>query len=122
MNAQKISTMTNPTAKVTDPTPGNAVSGKPGLDELVPSRYSVRVGEIDVMVISDGSIGVASDGVIGLPTKMLAHNADPDVRAAWMEDKFLPPDAFGWALNAVAVRSADRTILIDAGFGEEYPD
>jgi hypothetical protein len=28
--------------------------GRPGLDELVPSRYAPRVGEIDVMVVSDG--------------------------------------------------------------------
>jgi hypothetical protein len=28
--------------------------GRPGLDELVPSRYALKVGEIDVMVISDG--------------------------------------------------------------------
>jgi glyoxylase-like metal-dependent hydrolase (beta-lactamase superfamily II) len=97
------------------------IPGGPGPDELVPSRYSLRVGEIDVMVVSDGSIGVVSDGVIGLPTKMLAHNADPAARAAWMEDRFLPPDTFGWALNAVVVRSGGRTILIDAGFGEEYP-
>src|SRR5262245_40504139 len=96
--------------------------GRQGLDELVPSRYALKVGEIDVLVISDGVIGVVSDGVLGLPTKMLAHNADPTLRAAWMEDKFLPPDAFGWALNAVVVRSGGRTILIDAGFGEEYPD
>src|SRR5262245_36105481 len=95
--------------------------GRPGPDELVPSRYALNVGEIDVMVVSDGIIGVASDGVIGLPTKMLAHNADPAARAAWMEDRFLPPDTFGWALNAVVARSGGRTILIDAGFGEEYP-
>ena len=93
----------------------------PGPDELVPSRYALKVGEIDVMVVSDGIIGVASDGVIGLPTKMLAHNADPAARAAWMEDRFLPPNTFGWALNAVVARSGGRTILIDAGFGEEYP-
>ena len=95
--------------------------GRRGPDELVPSRYAVRVGEIDVMVISDGVIGVVSDGVIGLPTKMLAHNADPAVRAAWLEDRFLPPDAFGWALNAVVVRSGGQTILIDAGLGAD-PD
>jgi glyoxylase-like metal-dependent hydrolase (beta-lactamase superfamily II) len=73
------------------------------------------------MVISDGSIGVLNNGVIGLPAEMLAHNADPALRAAWMEDKFLRTDAFGWALNEVVVRSGGRTILIDAGFGEEYP-
>src|SRR5262245_53415620 len=99
----------------------NTARGRPGPDELVPSRYALKVGEIDVMVVSDGIIGVPSDGVIGLPTKMLGHNADPAVRAAWMKDMFLPPDTFGWALNEVVVRSGGRTILIDAGFGEEYP-
>ena len=28
--------------------------GAPGDDELVPSRYALRVGEIDVLVVSDG--------------------------------------------------------------------
>jgi glyoxylase-like metal-dependent hydrolase (beta-lactamase superfamily II) len=82
---------------------------KPGPDELVPSRYAVRVGEIDVMVVSDG--------VLSLPGAMLGHNADPAVRAAWLQDMFLPPDVLEWALNAVVVRSGGRTILIDAGIG-----
>ena len=43
--------------------------GRPGTDELVPSRYALRVGEIDVLVVSDG--------VLSLPGAMLAHNADP---------------------------------------------
>jgi glyoxylase-like metal-dependent hydrolase (beta-lactamase superfamily II) len=83
------------------------------LDELVPSRYALNVGEIDVLVVSDG--------VLPLPTKMLGHNADPAIRAAWLNDMFLPPDAFDWALNAVVVRSGGRTILIDAGLGGD-PD
>jgi hypothetical protein len=29
---------------------------RPALDELVPSRYALRVGEIDVLVISDGVV------------------------------------------------------------------
>jgi glyoxylase-like metal-dependent hydrolase (beta-lactamase superfamily II) len=48
---------------------------------------------------------------------MLAHNADPAVRAAWLNDMFLPPDVLEWALNVVVVRSGGRTILIDAGLG-----
>ena len=84
---------------------------RPGPDELVPSRYALRVGEIDVLVISDG--------VLPLPAAMLATNADPAVRAAWLDDMFLPPDMFDWALNAVVVRSGGRTILIDAGLGAE---
>jgi glyoxylase-like metal-dependent hydrolase (beta-lactamase superfamily II) len=82
-------------------------------DELVPSRYALQIGEIDVIVISDG--------VLPLPAAMLGHNADPSVRAAWMHDMFLPPDAFDWALNAVVVRSGGKTILIDAGLGSD-PD
>src|SRR5215475_10526017 len=88
-------------------------AGRPGHDELVPSRYALRVGEIDVLVISDG--------VLPLPTVMLGHNADPAARAAWLDDMYLPPDAFDWALNAVVVRSGGKTILIDAGLGSD-PD
>lgn len=87
--------------------------GRRGAEELVPSRYALRVGEIDVLVVSDG--------VLPLPTAMLAHNADPAVRAAWLDDMFLPPDAFDWALNAVMVSSGGKTILIDAGLGSD-PD
>src|SRR3546814_702911 len=83
--------------------------GRPAPEELVPSRYALRVGEIDVLVISDG--------VLPLPTAMLAHNADPAVRAAWLDDMFLPPDAFDWPLNVLVVRSGDQTILVDAGLG-----
>src|SRR3546814_7549758 len=77
--------------------------------ELVPSRYALQVGEIDVLVVSDG--------VLPLPGEMLGHNADPAVRTAWLNDRFLPPDVLDWALNVVVARSGDRTILIDAGLG-----
>src|SRR5262249_45983963 len=87
--------------------------GRPGPDELVPARYALRVGEIDVLVVSDG--------VLTLPTAMLAHNADPAVRAAWLEDMFLPPEVLDWPLNVVVVRSGGRTVLIDAGLGVD-PD
>src|SRR6201988_3397007 len=91
----------------------SAATVKSRPDELVPSRYAVKIGEIDVLVVSDG--------VLPLPTTMLAHNADPAVRAAWLHDMFLPPDAFDWALNVVVVRSGAKTILIDAGLGAD-PD
>ncbi len=87
--------------------------GRPGPEELVPSRYALRVGEIDVLVVSDG--------VLPLPTATLATNADPAGRAAWLEDMFLPPDAFDWPLNVLVVRSGDQTILVDAGLGGEFP-
>jgi hypothetical protein len=86
----------------------------PGHGELVPSRYALRVGEIDVLVISDG--------VVTPPAESMATNADPAVRAAWLDAMFLSRDAFDWALNAVVVRSGGRTILIDSGLGVEVPD
>src|SRR5215470_4598258 len=88
------------------------IHGRPE-PELVPSRYALKVGEIDVMVVSDG--------VLSLPGAMLGHNADPAARAAWLEDMFLPPDVLEWALNVVVVRSGGRTILIDVGIGAD-PD
>jgi len=90
--------------------PSNAShAARPRSDELVPSRYAVQVGEIEVLVISDG--------VLPLPGEMLAHNADPAARKAWLKDMFLPPDAFDWALNVVVVSSGSQTILVDAGLG-----
>lgn len=86
---------------------------KSGLDELVPSRYALRVGEIDVIVVSDG--------VFAMPAQVMSINADPAARAAWLNEMFLP-DTFDWALNAVVVRSGGRTVLIDAGLGAEFPD
>jgi len=38
-------------------------AGRPGPDELVPSRYALRVGEIDVLVISDGVFAPTSRDV-----------------------------------------------------------
>ncbi len=87
--------------------------GRPGPDDLVPSRYALRIGDIDVLVVSDG--------VLPLPTAMLGHNAEPAARAAWLKDMFLPQDAFDWSLNVVVVRSGDKTILVDAGLGAD-PD
>jgi glyoxylase-like metal-dependent hydrolase (beta-lactamase superfamily II) len=87
--------------------------GRPGPDELVPSRYALQVGEIDVLVVSDGVLPIAA------PT--LATNADPAVRAAWLEDMFLPPEMLDWSLNVIVARSGGRTILVDAGLGAD-PD
>ena len=84
-----------------------------GAQELVPSRYALTVGEIDVLVISDG--------VLPLPTETMSTNVDLETRTAWFKDQFLGPDAFDWALNVLVVRSGDRTILVDAGLGGQFP-
>ena len=88
--------------------------GTHGLDELVPSRYAVSVGDIDVLVISDG--------VLPITAKTQATNADATEYGSWLDDRFLPHDVLDWPLNVVVVRSGDRTILVDAGLGVEFPD
>lgn len=83
------------------------------VEELVPSRYALKIGEIDVLVISDG--------VLPLPTETMSTNVDRETRTAWFKDQFLGPDAFDWALNVLVARSGDRTILVDAGLGGQFP-
>lgn len=87
----------------------NLHSDRSGLDELVPSRYALRVGEIEVLIISDG--------VLPIPASVLAHNVEPKVRDAWLDDHFLPRDVAEWPLNVLVVRSGEQTILVDAGLG-----
>src|SRR5262245_9408221 len=88
--------------------------GSLGSNDLVPSRYALRVGEIDVLVISDG--------VLVLPTETIATNAEPADIPAWLDDIRVRPDEFFWPLNVVVVRSGGRTVLIDAGLGAESQD
>jgi glyoxylase-like metal-dependent hydrolase (beta-lactamase superfamily II) len=113
MSGQKTSSIVEPSSKMANMPVRKVVSEKPVPDELVPSRYALKVGQIDVMVISDG--------VLSLPGAMLGHNADPAVRAAWIQNNFQSPDMLEWALNVVVVRSGARTILVDAGLGAD-PD
>lgn len=81
-------------------------------EELVPSRYALNVGDLDVLVISDG--------ILPLPTTTMSTNVHPHLRTTWFKGQFLGPDAFDWALNVLVVRSGDRTILIDAGLGGQF--
>ncbi|MFG1931480.1 MBL fold metallo-hydrolase [Mycobacterium sp. NPDC048908] len=84
------------------------------LDELVPSRYALQVGGLEVLVISDG--------MLPIPAATMAYNADSTELAGWLDDMFLPPDVLDWPLNVAVVRSGSQTILIDAGLGAEFPD
>jgi glyoxylase-like metal-dependent hydrolase (beta-lactamase superfamily II) len=86
--------------------------GKEGSGELVPSRYAVRVGDIDVVLISDG--------VLPLPTSTMSTNVSEADRNKWFDGRFLQRDMFDWALNVALVRSGERLILIDSGVGDGF--
>lgn len=81
--------------------------------ELVPSRYALQVGDIDVLVVSDG--------VLPLPSATMATNAPAADLATWLDDMFLPHDMFDWPLNVLVARSGEQTILVDAGLGGQFP-
>src|SRR5262244_2717717 len=94
-----------------------AIASHPGrteTDEVVPSRYALRVGEVDVLVISDG--------VFPLQAAKLATTAKQADLAAWLDERLQPRDVYQWPLNVVVVRSGGRTVLIDSGAGSEFPD
>lgn len=80
-------------------------------NELVPSRYALRIGEIEVLVISDG--------VLPIPFATMSTNVEPAGRAAWL-DNMLLPESFDWAVNVLVVRSGDQTILVDSGLGATF--
>ncbi|MEX3100260.1 MULTISPECIES: MBL fold metallo-hydrolase [unclassified Streptomyces] len=85
----------------------------PKYDELVPSRYALKVGDIDVLMISDG--------VLPISPETLATNATATELSAWLSDMFLSPEVIDWPLNVAVVRSGGRTILVDSGLGTEFP-
>lgn len=103
-----ITRMTNTTLEKT------SAAGRPAPDDLVPSRYALQVGEIEVLVISDG--------MMSIPIKVLATNADPAALAGWLDAQHLPTDTLDWPLNVIVVRSGGRTILVDSGIGDLFPD
>ena len=79
--------------------------------DVVPSRYALKIGDIDVMVISDG--------VLPISFETMSTNVAPAGRAAWL-DAMLLPESFDWAVNVVVVRSGEQTILVDSGLGGEF--
>jgi len=93
---------------------GHTSPDRTGSDELVPSRYALRVGEIDVLVISDGALALSA--------APFATNVEPPALQSWLDNSFLPLETFPWANNALVVRSGGQTILIDSGVGAAYPD
>lgn len=81
--------------------------------DVVPSRYATRIGDIEVMIISDG--------VVPVPAEILGTNVDAATRDATLRGRFLP-SVIDWGLNVAVVRSGGQTILIDAGMGSEMPE
>ncbi|OBK87359.1 MBL fold metallo-hydrolase [Mycolicibacter sinensis] len=66
--------------------------------------------------------GDSRPGSQQLTAATMATNVDAADLTRWLDDMFLPPEVINWPLNVVVVRTGDRTILVDAGLGVEFPD
>lgn len=84
-----------------------------GKEDVVPSRYSLQLGEIEVTIVSDG--------VLPLPTSTMATNATTVALETWLDHMFMPKESFDWPLNVLVATSGDQTILVDAGLGGQFP-
>ena len=62
--------------------------GGSGPDELVPSRYVLRVGDVDVLVISDGVLPLPPSTLATTPTR-------PTWRLGWTTRPKWPPHRHG---------------------------
>ncbi len=72
---------------------------------------AVRVGNVELFPVSDGSFRLDGGASFGLVPRVL-----------W--EKVAPPDSLNripMALNCLLIRSAGRTILVDTGFGGKLP-
>lgn len=78
--------------------PVTANIGKDDSGELVSSRYAVRIGDLDVVLISDG--------ILPLPTSTMSTNVSEADRNKWFDHRFLQRDMFDWALNIALVPAA----------------
>jgi glyoxylase-like metal-dependent hydrolase (beta-lactamase superfamily II) len=78
-----------------------------------PLHYPFRVGEFEAAVVSDGFLDIAplAGGAISNATE---EEVSPLLRA-----EFLPTSSARVALNTVVLRAGGKTILFDAGYGDE---
>ncbi|SFE83848.1 MBL fold metallo-hydrolase [Roseivivax sediminis] len=72
----------------------------------VPAVQRFAVGDITVTCLSDGSLHIGPDALIGI---------DAAGYSELMEAGFRDPDTFRSAVNAFVIQTGDETILVDAG-------
>jgi glyoxylase-like metal-dependent hydrolase (beta-lactamase superfamily II) len=75
-------------------------------------EYVVRIGSLDVFLLSDGLAWLDGGGAFGLIPRVM-----------W--ESLLPPDKLNrvpLSLNCLLIRSEDKTILVDTGLGHQPTD
>jgi glyoxylase-like metal-dependent hydrolase (beta-lactamase superfamily II) len=75
-------------------------------------EYAVRIGNLDVFLLSDGLVRLDGGGAFGLIPRVM-----------W--EMLLPPDKLNrvpLSLNCLLIRSEGKTILVDTGLGDHLTD
>jgi glyoxylase-like metal-dependent hydrolase (beta-lactamase superfamily II) len=75
--------------------------------------YQFKVGELECFVISDGYLKSP-------PIPTFAANAKPAEVETALREYFLPTDQLTLQVNALAVKSNNRIVLIDTGSGNSF--
>jgi glyoxylase-like metal-dependent hydrolase (beta-lactamase superfamily II) len=70
----------------------------------------LRLGDLELLVVSDGVMRQDAGAVFGLVPRVMWERYTPD-----LDDKYRMP----LGLNALLIRSADTTILVDPGVGSK---
>ncbi|MDR2180995.1 MAG: MBL fold metallo-hydrolase [Synergistaceae bacterium] len=80
-------------------------AGTPAAAAEVPGTYTVKVGAFQVSLLSEGQSDGSGANLIGADEAMMK--------------KYAPAGTYPTAVNAFLVRTPDRLVLVDAGFGRE---
>jgi glyoxylase-like metal-dependent hydrolase (beta-lactamase superfamily II) len=90
---------------------GSAFAAAPQLKTQVPGYYRVMLGDFEVTVLSDGTLG--------LPPSQLFGNVSPERMQKFLGDAFLK-EPVETSVNAFLVNTGSKLVLIDTGTGGLY--
>ena len=88
-----------------------AYAAAPSASGQAAGFYRLRVGEFEVVVLSDG--------FFELPTDSIATNAPAEERQAYLEARSIPLDKFPLQASPLLIDTGDRLVLVDAGVGAD---
>lgn len=91
-----------------------AVGLRPGVAIAAAATHSFRVGAMEVIVISDGTLS--------LPRSFILPRTPPEEVERLLREHSLPADGYTAQTNVVLVRSGGDLVLIDAGSGANFQD
>jgi glyoxylase-like metal-dependent hydrolase (beta-lactamase superfamily II) len=90
---------------------GSAFAAAPQVKTQAPGYYRMMLGDFEVTVLSDGTLG--------LPVSQLFGNVTPDRMQKFLGDAFLK-EPVETSVNAFLVNTGSKLVLIDTGTGGLY--